>query len=497
MAFARPRSRSRRPGGVPRSVIDTSLADAEPLCWWLDDVDAPPPREAVTRSISADLAVVGAGYSGLWTALLAKQADPDRDVVLLESRRIGWAASGRNGGFCSASLTHGQANGMDWYPADMPRLERLGRDNLAGIVKTVQEFAIDCKLEQTGELLVATKPYQLEDLHADHERMLDFGDDAVLLDREQTQAEVRSPTYLGGLWSRNKTVILDPARLAWGLAAACEALGVRIYEHSRVVDLSRAGRADAMVLRVAGGATDATGSQAPTEATVTARRVALATNAFPPLLKRINAYVVPVYDYAMMTEPLTEAQLDSIGWRNRQGLWDAGNQFHYSRLTEENTILWGGYDVVYHYGSKIDPALDQRPRTFRTLAEHFFTTFPQLAGLRFTHTWGGVIDTCSRFFPFFGTGYGGRVAYAVGYTGLGVGSTRFGAQVMLDLLTGRRTELTELTTIRDKPLPFPPEPLRSAVIHTTRWSMARADTHEGHRNLWLRSLDRFGLGFDS
>ena len=471
----------RRPD-VPAGIVDASLRDAEPLCWWLDDVDAPEPRPPLTGTARADLVVVGGGYSGLWTALLAKQADPSRDVVVLESAQLGWAASGRNGGFCTASLTHGQANGMEWYPADMPRLERLGRDNLAGIVRTIEDFRIDCKLERNGEMKIATEPYQVEDLRVDYERMLDFGDDAVLLDRDATRAQVSSPTYQAGLWSKDNTVLVDPARLVWGLADACASLGVRIHENSHVDALSPQG--PGMLLTTGQGS-------------ILADRVALATNAFPPLLKRIRPYVVPVYDYAMVTEPLTAAQLDAIGWKHRQGLSDAGNQFHYYRLTDENTILWGGYDVVYHYGSRIDPALDQRPATFRTLAEHFFQTFPQLEGLQFSHTWGGVIDTCSRFFPFFGSAFGGRVAYAVGYTGLGVGSSRFGAQVMLDLLSGERTELTSLQTVREKPIPFPPEPLRSGVINLTKWSVARADANQGRRNLWLRTLDRFGLGFDS
>lgn len=463
-------------------AIRDSLSHADPSCWWLDDVDAPEQREVLTGSQRTDLAVVGGGYSGLWTALLAKQEDPARDVVLLEGARLGWAASGRNGGFCSASLTHGQANGLDWYPADMPRLERLGRANLAGIIQTIEDFGIDCKLERTGEMTVATENYQIGDLTAGYERMLDFGDDALLLDETEVRSQVYSPTYRAGLWGKNKTVLVDPARLVWGLADACERLGVRICEASRVRSLSRVGRQ----------------IQLDTEyGRVLADRVALGTNAFPSLLKRIRPYVVPVYDYAMATEPLSEGQLAELGWRNRQGVADSGHRFHYYRLTDDNSIIWGGYDAVYHYGSRIDTSFEQRAETFTRLAEHSFTTFPQLEGLQFANTWGRVIDTCSRFFPFFGTGYQGQVAYAIGYTGLGVGATRFGAQVMLDLLNGHRADLTLLETIRAKPLPFPPEPLRKAVIAATVWSLAKADARGGHRNLWLRTMDRFGLGFDT
>jgi glycine/D-amino acid oxidase-like deaminating enzyme len=230
---------------------------------------------------------------------------------------------------------------------------------------------------------------------------------------------------------------------------------------------------------------------------VDARTVALATNAFPALLRRVRPYVVPVYDYALMTEPLSPAQLVTIGWRNRQGLADTANQFHYYRLTADNRILWGGYDVIYHFGRRIRPAYDQRPATFETLARHFYATFPQLEGVRFTHRWGGAVDTCSRFCAFFGTAYSGRVAYALGYTGLGVGAARFGAQVMLDLLSGEQTELTSLQMVRTRPLPFPPEPFAYAAIQATRAAVAAADRNDGRRNLWLRTLDQIGLGFDS
>jgi glycine/D-amino acid oxidase-like deaminating enzyme len=204
-----------------------------------------------------------------------------------------------------------------------------------------------------------------------------------------------------------------------------------------------------------------------------------------------------VYDYVLMTEPLTSAQRDSIGWRGREGLSDGNNQFHYFRTTVDGRILWGGYDAVYYWNNGFGSHLENRPESFARLAEHFFQAFPQLEGLRFTHAWAGAIDTCSRFSPFWGTAHHGKTAYSMGYTGLGVGATRFGAQVMLDLLDNKETERTQLEMVRTKPLPFPPEPLRSIGINLSRWSLDQADRHQGHENLWLRTMNWLGLGFDS
>jgi len=272
-----------------------------------------------------------------------------------------------------------------------------------------------------------------------------------------------------------------PARLAWGLADAAESLGVRIAERTRVEDVSvRRGR---VTVRTATG-------------TVTAARVVLATNAFRPLLARLRFHTVPVYDYVLATEPLSAGQLAAVGWRNRTGISDSGNQFHYYRLTADDRILWGGYDAVYHFGRRIDPALDDRRATHRLLAEQFYATFPQLRDVRFTHRWGGVVDTSTRYCALFGAASRGRIAYALGFTGLGVGASRFAADVMLDLLDGRPTERTRLMMVRRKPLPFPPEPLAFIGIQLTRWSLARED-RTGRRNAWLRTLDRLGLGFDS
>jgi glycine/D-amino acid oxidase-like deaminating enzyme len=450
-----------------------ALAAAEPTPFWLDNKARPEARPVLSGDISCDLAVVGGGFSGLWTALLAKKRDPSSEVVLVDGSRIAWAASGRNGGFCAASLTHGEANGRERFGDEHELLSRMGAANLDAIEELVFSESIDCGFERTGELDVATEQYQVDDLrHHGGE----------FLDKEAVQAEVASPTYLAGNWDRRGVAILDPARLAWGLAAAAETKGVRLFEHTRVESLETEG--GGLVLRTPAGR-------------VRAARVALGTSAFPPLLGRLRYHVVPVYDYVLVTEPLSGPQLASLGWANRQGIGDSGNQFHYYRLTEDNRVLFGGYDAVYHYGRHLRASYDQRQATFLKLADHFYETFPQLEGIGFTHRWGGAIDTCTRFCAFFGTGYGSRVAYSLGFTGLGVGASRFGAEVMLDLLQGEVTERTSLKMVRSRPLPFPPEPLAYLAIQATRLSLARADKNQGKRNSWLRLLDRIGVGYDS
>jgi glycine/D-amino acid oxidase-like deaminating enzyme len=462
--------------------------------FWLDDVTAVAhPR--LDADVTCDLAVVGGGYSGLWTALLAKQSEPDARVVLVEARTIGWAASGRNGGFCEASLTHGEENGRSRFPDEYDTLERLGLRNLDEIEQTVSALGFDCDFERNGAFDVATEPHQVDWLReaageagdtVASDESADSAPNIRFLDADAMRAEVASPTYRAGLLHSHDSALVHPAKLAFELARACVDAGVEIFEHSPVTALETANPS------IANGVDVRTA-----RAKVTARRVALGTNVFPSLLKRNLLATVPVYDYVLMTQPLSAEQLASIGWHGRQGIGDSANQFHYYRLSADNRILFGGYDAVYHYGRRVRSKYENRPETFQRLASHFFTTFPQLEDVSFTHRWAGAIDTCSRFCAFYGSARGGRIAYAAGYTGLGVGATRFGAQVMLDLLAGAPTERTELAMVRTKPIPFPPEPLASVGIQATRWSLNRADHNQGKRNLILKTLDAVGLGFDS
>jgi glycine/D-amino acid oxidase-like deaminating enzyme len=461
-----------------------AIADADPYPYWYEDVDEPDSNPTLVRTVSCDLCIVGGGYTGLWAAIIAKERDPSRDVVLIDAHEVGSAASGRNGGFMESSLTHGIANGQARFSEELALLEELGLKNLNDIEAAIKRYDIDCDYERTGVIDVATtfhSPTYVDELRDDYQQLRTLGQKVELLDAEAMQTQVNSPTYMGGLWRKDRAALVDPARLVWGLKRAAESLGVVIYEDTKATSIDKDG-VGVMVTTPLGA--------------VRAGKVALATNASKPLLRRLSHYIVPVYDYCMVTEPLNAGQLGDVGWTNRQGLSDIPNQFHYYRLTEDNRILWGGYDAVYFWRGKVNSELESRPATWALLSKHFFDTFPQLEGVKFTHAWGGAIDMCSRFCVFWGRAMGGRVGYALGYTGLGVGSTRFGAEVMLDLLDGKRSKATQTNFVKDKPIPFPPEPFRYVGIHATKWSLDRED-RTGKRNLWLRGLDRFGLGFDS
>ena len=384
-------------GGPDEATVDAALADAAPSILWHDHPDRPTATPALDGPVDADLVVVGGGFTGLWTALCAVEDQPGRSVVALEADETAFGASGRNGGFCDSSLTHGLENGLSHWPDEMPTLERLGDENLDDIEATVARYGIDCGAERTGELGVAVADWQADDLAAGAEACRALGIDAELLDGPATRAVVDSPTSRAGLLLPPRTIMLDPARLAWGLRAAAEKLGVRFHDHSSVRSIRRS----------------ASGVEVRTDAgLVSARGCVVATNAFRPPVRGIRRSVAPVYDHVLATEPLGAAQRASLGWAGRQGVSDAGNQFHYYRLTPDDRILWGGWDALYHFGNRVGPEVEHSGDTTRTLARHFLATFPQLEGIRFSHRWAGPIATTSRFTCAWGTSHGGRVAWA-------------------------------------------------------------------------------------
>ena len=459
----------------------------EPISYWLRDsaaVDTADPPLAPGEHLDVDVAIVGAGFTGLWTAIALTDTDRALRVVVLEMETVGFGASGRNGGFCEASLTHGLANGIRHFPDELETLEREGIENLQALIAFTREHDIDCDLEETGTLSLADRPHQVDEFKAWVDEAAEYGEHLEFLDRDAARAEVHSPLWHAGLYRPpGRDVILDPAKLCRGIARVARERGVRVHEQTRVARLDR--RAGGVMLTTSAGAT------------IRAGHVVIATSAYSGWVDRLGSTFVPVYDYALVSDPLTPDQREAIGWERRQGLSDSNNQFHYFRLTADDRILWGGYDAIYHQGSRVSPELDRRPETFDRLESQFLRAFPQLDGLGFPYRWGGAIDTTSRFTVTFGKLLGGRAVYALGYTGLGVGASRWAAGVVRDLLLRPDEDRLKLRLVTSPPIPFPPEPFRSITVDVVRRELDRADREEGRRSLILRALDAIGIGFDS
>lgn len=460
-------------------MIDAlSSASAEP--YWSGAVEAAPEYPSLNADTSCDLAIVGGGFTGLWAALKARERQSDARIVLLEAGRCGQEASGRTGGFCAPSISHGVSNALARHPGEAETLIRLGRQNLVDYQRDLEGYGIDAGFTLSGKLNVAATPWQAEGLQAMARNYERFGIECTLLTGAQLSEKLDSPAYVAGLFEPNYALI-HPTRMVSELRRLCLAKGVEIFEHSAVTGIARDGSAIVLETR---------------QARIATSRVMLATNAAVPLLKRLRAAFIPIYDYSLVTEPLSQAQWASIGWTGDYGIADSGNQFHYFRKTPDGRMLWAGYDAIYHYGSSRDAANLQRAESFEKLATQFAATFPSLAGVSFSHAWGGIIDTSARTTFFAGRAIGGRVAYAMGFTGQGVSASRFAALTMLDLLDGRDTERTRLKMPRRWPVPFPPEPLRSLAIRMAQKGLALEDL-TGRRPPFLRLLDAMGIGFAS
>lgn len=457
-----------------------ALAGAALRPFWFDTVRPLPACPPLVRDIRADLAIVGAGFTGLWTAVQARRRDPQARILVLDAGRAGNAASGRNGGFCAPSISHGVGNALRRWPAEAETLIRLGRENLDGFARDVEELGLAIEFERAGKLSVAETPWQVEGLKAMAATYRRFGIACETLTGEALAARFRSPVYGVGLFEPNYALV-NPVKTVAELRRVALAEGIEIHEDTPVTALRETARGIELI--APGGV-------------ARAARVVLATNAAPPLLRRLTPAVIPVFDYAIMTRPLSADEFAVIGWAARHSVADMGNQFHYIRKTADDRILWGGYDAVYHFGSARDPALLDRPETYNRLAGNFARALPRLAHVEFSHAWGGIIDTSARTTFFAGLACRGRLAYAMGFTGQGVSASRFAALALLDLLDGRETERTRLAMLRKYPFPFPPEPLRWLGV---KWAQAglAAEDRTGRRSLLNRALDTLGVGFDS
>ncbi|MFN8645565.1 MAG: FAD-dependent oxidoreductase [Gemmatimonadales bacterium] len=454
----------------------------EEACYWLAHL---PPREAAPLAGPAehDVVVIGAGLTGLWTALFLKELDPGRDVAVVEQGIAAYGASGRNAGMLSETVDHSHGLAIQHFgPAEAARLAALGTQNAAELVAFIRDRGIDCDWEPSGRLMVALTGAHLEEAERSVELAERLGIRTFrLLSREAVQAELHSPLYLGGVAVAGGG-ILDPARFTEGLRQQAVRAGVRVYERTAVQSLAVAGAG--MSLRANG-------------TTLRARRAVLATSAYSHhLLPGLTHRFIPLYDYIMVSEPLSPAQWETLGWRNRQGVTDGRTFFNYYRPTADGRVLWGTSEATYYAGNRVDPSCDHSPAHYESLRESWRRHFPALADLRWEFEWGGAICSTTRLTPFFGRALGGRACYGLGFTGHGLGSTRIAGRILAHLALDRASDLLDLSLVTKPPFPYPPEPLRGLAVRAVTRALRRVDAGEPP-NLMLRLLEKIGLGFSS
>jgi glycine/D-amino acid oxidase-like deaminating enzyme len=446
--------------------------------YWLDSLGSEASQPALELDIECDLLVVGGGFCGLWGAIQAKEQQAQRNVVLIEARSIANGASGRPAAIMSTSVMHGIDNTERMFPLEVSELERLGRENMDGFHDAVERYGIDCDIDWGGEMKVSIGDQGLETIEEDYQLYCKYEHDAEKLDRDQVQAEIKSPIFHAAVWSKKRSGTVHPGKLVRGLKKAALDLGIRICENTPLQSNSLL---DGKIV-----------ANTP-NASITANKVLLATNAWAAGHRKISNRVAAIRDRIIVTEPLTPAQMEKVGWAHRQGIYDTRTQLNYMRLTADNRILFGGR-LDYFFGNDTDPALDKTATPYVRLVKSFYRTFPQLQDeIRFSHAWSGPIGLTTRMAVHYQRYHGGKMVYAGGYSGFGVTASRFGARVGLAILDGVDLPETHMTFARTMPNYIPPEPFRWIGAKITMYALDTLDEKGGWRKLWVKMVQKMGF----
>jgi glycine/D-amino acid oxidase-like deaminating enzyme len=430
--------------------------------YWLETCgDDLSPRPALDGSIDVDVAILGAGYTGLWTAYHLLKRDPSLRVAILERRIAGFGASGRNGGWVSSKLNISLDAVARMYGRDQAQaLQRALYDTVDEIGRVCAAERIEAGFARTGALFVARHPYQVP-MMREYASMFDrfgFGDLQEILDAEAAGRRVRVKGTLGA-WHCPQYARVHPARLARGLARAVERLGGRIYEETEVTEIVRGGRP---VLRTARG--DAR-----------ARAIVLAGEAYLSRLPGLRRSVLPVYSLIVLTEPLSAAQWAEIGWQGRECLASFRISIDYLTRTDDDRILFGGRGAPYRFASAIADDYDRDAATHEMLRRLTRDWFPCLKDARFTHAWGGPLGMPRDWMPAVSFDRSSGVASARGYTGHGVAASNLAGRALADLLAERTTPLTSLPIVGHRSPAWEPEPLRWLGVRYIQRAFARMD----------------------
>ncbi len=433
------------------------------VSFWLETCgDDLTPRRELTEDMEVDVAVLGGGYSGLWTAYYLLREEPGLAVTILEGEIVGFGASGRNGGWCSAG-----------FPVSLPELaRRYGIESTrrlhAAMIDSVDEVGrvagredIDIHYRRGGALRIARGEGQrtaVEQSYRAYEN-LGLAEGYRVLTRQQVEARVRVHTAEGGLFTPHCAAI-HPGRLVRGLARAVERMGATIHERSRVVTF---GERPELALRT-------------NKAQVRARRaVVLAGEAYLSRLRPLHRQLLPVYSLIVLTEPISDRLWDEIGWAGHECLGSFRLTVDYLIRTNDGRVLFGSRGAPYHFGSRISPAFDRNGRTEALIRSLVLDWFPMLRGVRFTHAWGGPVGMPRDWMPAISFDPHRGMAAARGYTGQGVATANLAGRILADLILERASDLTTLPPVNRRSPNWEPEPFRWLVVRGMQRAFAHID----------------------
>ena len=432
--------------------------------FWLETCgDDLAPRPALAKSIDLDVAILGGGYTGLWTAYYLLRGNPALKIAVLEKEIVGYGASGRNGGWCSSKFPVTPAMLERRYRRDSARSLMLAMNGTVDEVRRVcEEEGIDAQFHKGGILTLSRGERQLPMIRASYQAYSRLGleQQYELLNAEQARERVRVTNVCGALYARENASV-HPARLVRGLARVIERRGAAIYEQTEVTNFS-------------GGENphfDTAAGQVRAS-----RAIVLAGESYLSRLRKLHRVVLPVYSLITLTEPLTSAQWAEIGWRNRESLASCNYTVDYLTRTADGRILFGSRGAPYHFGSKISDDQDRHQATHASIQQRVVEWFPALKGIRFTHHWGGPVGMPRDWMPMTEFVPATKVATARGYTGQGVSTTNLTGRVLAELISGKRTELSQLPIAQRRSPKWFSEPFRWMAVRYMQDAFLRIDT---------------------